>query len=183
LILLLPLPSSSTDLKPYSPLAQHGRDLYMREGCQSCHTQMVRVALKEELRYGPSSRDWEYQQDRPALWGQRRHGPDLQRVGGRYPDLWHYQHLVNPQIIAPGSIMPSYQRLVQSRVNRETVQQRHETLRKLGVAYGQDDPWVLYETEAKKIQETLAQAQIAVESDAEIIALIAYLQKLGTELK
>jgi cytochrome c oxidase cbb3-type subunit I/II len=144
---------------------------------------MVRTSLKEELRYGASSRGFEYQQDRPALWGQRRHGPDLHRVGGRYPDLWHYQHLVNPQIIAPGSIMPSYQRLTQTRVNREVVLQRHETLQKLGVAYGSEDPWILYETDAKKIQGALAQAQITLESDAEIIALIAYLQKLGTELK
>lgn len=183
LALLLPLPDQSTELKPYTPLAQHGRDIYMREGCHSCHTQVVRVALKEELRYGPASQLWEYQQDRPALWGQRRHGPDLYRIGGKYPHLWHYQHLVTPQTVAPGSLMPSYQRLVTSKVSRDEVNLRHATLKKLGVAYGPDDPWALYEAEAQKIRESLAQAQIAVDSDADIIALIAYLQKLGTDLK
>jgi cytochrome c oxidase cbb3-type subunit I/II len=183
LALLLPLPDQSTELKPYSVLAQHGRDIYMREGCQSCHTQVVRMALKEEMRYGPASQLWEYQQDRPALWGQRRHGPDLHRVGGKYPHLWQYQHLVTPQTVVPGSVMPSYQRLVKTKVNRADILLRHATLQKLGVAYGPEDPWPLYEAEALKIQESLAQAQIAVDPDAEIIALIAYLQKLGTDLK
>jgi cytochrome c oxidase cbb3-type subunit I/II len=183
LIQLLPLPDQTTELKPYTPLAQHGRDIYMREGCQSCHTQMVRVALKEELRYGSSSQIWEYQQDRPALWGQRRHGPDLHRVGGRYPHLWHYQHLVVPQTIAPGSVMPSYQRLVQNKVNRQEIMRRHTALKKLGVGYGPEDPLILYDAEARKIQESLAQAQIVVDPEAEIIALIAYLQVLGIEPK
>ncbi len=183
LVQLLPLPNQATELKPYSPLAQYGRDLYMREGCHSCHTQVVRMALKEELRYGVVSQIWEYQQDRPALWGQRRHGPDLLRIGGRYPHLWHYQHLITPQVIAPGSIMPSYQHLVKGRLNREDLVRRHAALKKLGVAYGAMDPLILYEAEAKKIQESLAQAQIMVEMDAEIIAMIAYLQKLGTEAK
>lgn len=183
LVQLLPLPNQATELKPYTPLAQHGRDLYMREGCQSCHTQVVRMALKEELRYGMASQIWEYQQDRPALWGQRRHGPDLLRIGGKYPHLWHYQHLVTPQVIAPGSIMPSYKRLVTDRVNRDEIVRRHISLKKMGVAYGPEDPLLLYDAEAKKIQESLVQAQIIVEADAEIIALIAYLQKLGTEVK
>jgi cytochrome c oxidase cbb3-type subunit I/II len=183
LLQLLPLPDQSTELKPYSPLAQSGRDIYLREGCQNCHTQSVRVSLKEELRYGPSSQLWEYQQDRPALWGQRRHGPDLHRVGGKYPHLWHYQHLITPQIIAPGSLMPAYPWLLTRKVDRQDVTRRHETLKKLGVAYGPEDPLPQYEAEAKKIQESLAQAQIMVDADAELIALIAYLQKLGSDAK
>ncbi|WP_141733024.1 cbb3-type cytochrome c oxidase subunit I [Oligoflexus tunisiensis] len=179
LIQLLPLPSPQTDLKPYTPLAQYGRDVYIREGCHSCHTQVVRMALKEELRFGPASQGWEYQQDRPALWGQRRYGPDLHRIGGRYPHLWHYQHLITPQTMTSGTPMPAYPWLLKKRVNFKALAIRHATLRKLGVRYGNEDPVLLYQEEAKKIQENLAQAQITVEAEADLIALIAYLQKLG----
>jgi cytochrome c oxidase cbb3-type subunit I/II len=180
---LLPLPSPETELKPYTPLAQYGRDVYMREGCHSCHTQVVRMALKEELRFGPASQGWEYQQDRPALWGQRRFGPDLHRIGGRFPDLWHYQHLITPQTMAPGTPMPAYPWLLTKQVDFEALALRHAALKKLGVGYGEEDPVALYRSEAKKLQESLAQAQITVDAEADLVALIAYLQKLGTDAK
>ncbi|HYX37090.1 MAG TPA: cbb3-type cytochrome c oxidase subunit I [Oligoflexus sp.] len=180
---LLPLPNQQTDLKPYSPLVQQGRDIYVREGCVSCHTQTVRMALKEELRYGHASQGWEFQQDRPALWGQRRHGPDLHRIGNKFPHLWHYQHLIDPQATTPGSLMPPYPWLAKRKVDLTVLPERQNALQKVGAVYGPGDPIELYQAEAKKIQESLAQAQIEVDAEAEIIALIAYLQKLGTEGK
>jgi len=182
-IQLLPLTQQAVEGQPYSPLALQGREIYRREGCVSCHTQSVRMALKEELRYGPASQSAEYHQDRPALWGQRRHGPDLHRIGGKYPHLWHYQHLISPQSTTPASLMPPYPWLAQKKVDLEELAGRQKALQKLGVAYGGEDPRALYLAEAQKIQESLLQAQIQVEADTEIIALIAYLQKLGIEVK
>ena len=173
-------------VKPYTPLELEGRDLYIREGCVGCHSQMIRPFRSETERYGEYSKAGEFVYDRPFLWGSKRTGPDLHRVGGKYPDAWHYSHMVDPRITSPGSIMPSYPWLAENQLDISTLEKKIRTLRKLGVPYEEG-----YEAraaadlqaQAEGIAEGLRNAKIEIAADREMIALIAYLQRLGTDIK
>ncbi|MCZ2104573.1 MAG: cytochrome-c oxidase, cbb3-type subunit II [Comamonadaceae bacterium] len=155
-------------LKPYTALQVVGRDIYVREGCNNCHSQMIRSLLHESLRYGPVSVAGEYVYDHPHLWGSKRTGPDLARVGGRYSDDWHAVHLHNPRAVVPESNMPAYPWLEKTRADSTTVQAHMRGLRTLGAPY---------------TDEEIAQAPAEVEGKTELQALIAYLQVLGIHRK
>jgi cytochrome c oxidase cbb3-type subunit I/II len=171
---------------PYTPLEVEGRDLYIREGCVGCHSQMVRPIRAETERYGDYSKPGEYVYDHPFLWGSKRTGPDLHRVGGKYPDSWHYLHMNDPAATSPGSLMPGYPWLTRTKLDASHIEGKVITLRRLGVPYPQG-----YETraaeemraQASKIADGLRKGGIDVEADREIVAMIAYLQRLGTDVK
>lgn len=152
-------------LKPYTALQLEGRDIYIREACNACHSQMVRPFRAETERYGHYSVAGEFVYDHPFLWGSKRTGPDLARVGGRYGDDWHYAHLMNPRDVVPESNMPGYPWLAKNLLDGEDTPAKMKALRKLGVPYTDED---------------IAGAQDAVQGKKEIEALIAYLQHLGT---
>ncbi len=175
-----------TSVKPYTPLELHGRDLYIREGCVGCHSQMVRPFRSETERYGDYSKAGEFVYDHPFLWGSKRTGPDLQRVGGRYPDAWHYRHMEDPESTSPGSIMPRYPWLIQRRLDTSKTARKIAVMRQLGVPYPEGyerQAFVDMSLQANAIVDNLAQADIAVAPDREIVALIAYLQRLGTDIQ
>jgi len=155
-------------LKPYSPLQLAGRDIYIREGCSNCHTQMIRPFRAETERYGHYSVAGEFVYDRPHLWGSKRTGPDLHRVGGRYSDEWHRVHLMNPRDIVPESNMPGYPWLAANPADDGAIQDKMRTLRKLGHPY---------------TDEEIAKAPDELKGKSEMDALIAYLQGMGTALK
>ena len=155
-------------LKPYTPLQLTGRDIYVREGCYNCHSQMVRPFRAEVERYGPYSVAGEFVYDRPFQWGSKRTGPDLHRVGGRYSDEWHRLHLINPRDLVPESNMPGYPWLTKAAANAEDIQAKLRALRFLGVAY---------------TDEQFAAAAKELQGKTEMDALIAYLQVLGTAQK
>ncbi len=162
----LTTPTENTTV--YSPLELMGRDLYIREGCSTCHSQQIRPLLAEVERYGPYSRAGEFVYDRPFLWGSKRTGPDLHRVGGKYSDEWQRLHLLDPRSVVPESIMPAYPWLAERPANeRGEVQQRLRGLRSLGHPY--DDA-------------TIEGAVAALEGKTELDAIVAYLQKLGTAI-
>lgn len=173
-------------VKPYTPLELTGRDIYISEGCNTCHSQMVRPFRSETARYGEYSKAGEFVFDHPFLWGSKRIGPDLHRVGGKYPNSWHFQHLLDPSAISPGSIMPRFVWLATEKADTEFLKSKISVMRTLGVPYPEgyeniasDD----YIAQAKKIVEDMKNAGIESEPDAKIIALIAYLQRLGTDIK
>jgi cytochrome c oxidase cbb3-type subunit I/II len=171
---------------PYTPLELMGRDLYIREGCNNCHTQMVRTYLPDTLRYGDASESWESSLDHPHLWGSKRTGPDLARVGGKYPDSWHFKHMIDPRSISPGSIMPNYSRLSLNSTDFSTLEAKMKTLKKLSVAYTDLDISNSEKSareQGKQIFERLKQDGINSEHDSELIAMIAYMQKLGRDKK
>ena len=141
-------PDQSEVIAPYTPLQVAGRDLYIREGCVTCHSQMVRPMRSETLRYGEWSRAYEYQWDRPFLLGSRRIGPDLHRVGGKYPDAWHFEHLRDPRSTSPGSIMPVYTWLHEQTVDPADVQASLRALKRVGTPYTDE--------EIERVPETLA---------------------------
>jgi len=175
-----------SSVKPYSVLELQGRDLYIREGCVNCHTQTVRPFRSETERYGEYSKAGEYVYDHPFLWGSKRTGPDLHRVGGKYSDAWHYNHLVDPTSMSPGSIMPSYPWLVEQKLDVSTTASKIRAMQTLGVPYpaGYDKAATEdLKIQAAKISAELKQNNIKVNSDKEIVALIAYLQRLGTDIK
>jgi cytochrome c oxidase cbb3-type subunit I/II len=172
------------EASPYSPLELAGRDIYRREGCYVCHTQMIRQLAEESLRYGPPSEAWESMYDHPFQWGSKRTGPDLARVGGKYPDLWHYRHMLDPRSTSQGSIMPSYAFLADSRLETARIPRVMRTMRKLGVPYDPadiDGAVAAAEAQAAGIAEGLAAEGETAAPDTELIALIAYLQKLGAD--
>jgi len=155
-------------LQPYNALQVAGRDVYLREGCYNCHSQMIRPMRAETLRYGPYSVAGESVWDHPFQWGSKRTGPDLARVGGRYNDEWHRVHLRNPRDLVPESNMPGYPWLEKTSVDGATIQRHMRALSKVGVPYTEDD---------------IANAPEEVKGKNESEALIAYLQGLGTALK
>jgi cytochrome c oxidase cbb3-type subunit I/II len=168
--------------QPYSPLELEGRDLYVREGCYNCHSQMIRPFRHETLRYGAYSRAEEYIYDHPFQWGSKRTGPDLHRVGGRYPNLWHYEHLRDPRSTSPGSNMPPYAFLKEARMDYGHTPAKMAALRKLGVPY--EDAEILGAagtalSQAQLIVDDLAGNDVTVDRESELVALIAYLQRLG----
>jgi cytochrome c oxidase cbb3-type subunit 2 len=155
-------------LKPYTPLQLTGRDIYIREGCYGCHSQMVRPFRAEVERYGPYSVAGEFVYDHPFQWGSKRTGPDLHRVGGRYSDDWHRIHLSNPRDVVPESNMPPYAFLAKSAANAEDIEAKLKALRTLGVPY---------------TDEQVAASRKDLSGKTEMDALIAYLQVLGTAVK
>lgn len=177
-------PETLAGVTPYSPLEIAGRDIYIREGCYTCHSQMIRPLRAEVLRYGEWTRAGEYAYDHPFLLGSRRAGPDLQRVGGKYPDAWHFEHMRDPRSTSPGSIMPRYPWLYERRYDPADIQASLRALRRVGVPYGEADiaaaPAAMQQ-QAQAIVGRLAQAGITTPTDREIVALIAYLQRLGKD--
>jgi cytochrome c oxidase cbb3-type subunit 2 len=155
-------------LQPLTALQLEGRDIYIREGCNVCHTQMIRPFRAETERYGHYSVAGEFVYDHPFVWGSKRTGPDLARVGGRYSDDWQRAHLYNPRDVVPQSVMPSYPWLFENKINAEVTPKKMTALRVVGVPYSDDD---------------IAGAQKAVEGKTEIEALVSYLQQLGTVIK
>ena len=173
-------------VKPYSPLELQGRDVYIREGCVNCHSQMIRPFRSETERYGEYSKAGEFVYDHPFLWGSKRTGPDLQREGGKYGNAWHYNHLFDPQTMSPGSIMPPYEWLVEQKLDTTTTRSKISAMRSLGVPYPagyENKANAILDQQAKLITADLNQNNIKVKSDKEIIAIIAYLQRLGTDIK
>jgi len=171
-------------VSPSTPLEVAGRDIYIREGCYVCHSQMVRPMRAELLRYGEWSRAGEYRYDHPFLLGSRRIGPDLARVGGKYPDAWHYEHMRDPRSTTPGSVMPTYSWLLSKRIDAGDVEASVRALRKVGVPYSEDDLATVAESiraQGETIVASLAGTGIETEPDVEIVALIAYLQRLGQD--
>jgi cytochrome c oxidase cbb3-type subunit I/II len=174
-------------VKPYTPLEVLGRDIYIREGCVGCHSQMVRPFRSETERYGEYSKAGEFVYDHPFLWGSKRSGPDLHRVGGKYSDAWHYHHMEDPGSMSPGSLMPRYPWLITQKLDTTSLPARLGALRKVGVPYesGYEHGTAQQELDAQAAQivANLKQGSIEAEPDREIIALIAYLQRLGTDIK
>ncbi|WP_316752287.1 cytochrome-c oxidase, cbb3-type subunit I [Pedobacter gandavensis] len=179
------IPTIST-VQPYSPLELQGRDLYIREGCVNCHSQMIRPFRSETERYGEYSKAGEFVYDHPHLWGSKRTGPDLQREGGKYGNTWHYNHMLDPQTMSPGSIMPPYEWLITQTLDTTTTISKINAMRTLGVPYPEGYEHKAnrdLDKQAKAIAADLRQNNIKVKDDKEIIALIAYLQRLGTDIK
>jgi cytochrome c oxidase cbb3-type subunit I/II len=173
-------------VQPYTPLELEGRDIYLREGCYNCHSQMIRPFRDEVARYGEYSKAGEFVYDHPFQWGSKRTGPDLHRVGGKYSDSWHYIHMLNPKNIEQKSIMPLYPWLFDDDVNTEYTVKRITLMRKLGVPYPEgyeDQVMADYEKQRDEIVARLAKDEIEANPNKEIIALIAYLQRLGTDIK
>lgn len=173
-------------VKPYTPLELHGRDIYIREGCVNCHTQMVRPFRSETERYGEYSKAGEYVYDHPFLWGSKRTGPDLQRVGGKYSNAWHYNHMLAPDAVSTGSIMPAYSWLFEQVIDKEQTAKKISALRTVGVPYEEGFEEIANEQLDKQAAEITANLKgdgIEVMPDTEIVALIAYLQRLGMDIK
>ena len=173
-------------VKPYTPLELEGRDLYIREGCNSCHSQLVRPFRSETERYGEYSKAGEYVYDHPFLWGSKRTGPDLHREGGKYPNLWHYHHMIDPRSMSPGSIMPPYPWLETNVLDVSNTAAKITALRRIGVPYpdGFEETAVKnLEAQAKEIALDLQKSGAAIDADKELVALIAYLQRLGKDIK
>ena len=188
-------------VKPYTPLELQGRDLYIREGCVSCHSQLIRPFRSEVERYGDYSKSGEYVYDHPFLWGSKRTGPDLHREGvpgkpfnGGRDDIWHFNHMYDPQSISPGSVMPRYQWLIKNTIDNSTIQDKMRTMVTLGVPYTDQeiaDAMQSIDAQSSKIEAKLltnpdikkafGSDTAAPLKDREIVALIAYLQRLGTD--
>lgn len=162
----LETPTENTEV--YSAVELTGRDIYIREGCSVCHTQQVRPLIAEVERYGPYSRSGEFVYDRPFLWGSKRTGPDLHRLGGKYSDRWHRVHLIDPRSVVPDSIMPAYPWLAETPASETgDIQKKMRVLERLGHPYSEDE---------------IANAPEALDGLTEMDALISYLQQLGTSM-
>lgn len=173
-------------VQPYTALELQGRDLYIKEGCVNCHSQTVRPFRSETARYGEYSKAGEFVYDHPFLWGSKRTGPDLHRIGGKYPNKWHFDHMLDPTITSPGSIMPAYPWLMTQTIDIQSTKKKMNALRILGVPYSDEDINRAEEdlkAQAQQIADDLAAQGAVVRADAEIIAMIAYLQRLGTDIK
>jgi cytochrome c oxidase cbb3-type subunit I/II len=176
-----------SSVKPYTPLELEGRDLYIREGCYTCHSQMIRPFRSETERYGEYSKAGEFVYDHPFQWGSKRTGPDLHRIGGKYPDSWHFNHMLDPRTMSPGSIMPAYPWLITDDLDMSLSAKKIDAMRTLGVPYAPEfaDELVYADMDAQaiKIVESLANDGIETDKNKEIVALIAYLQRMGTDIK
>ena len=159
------LETPAENARPYTPLQLIGRDIYIRENCAACHSQQIRPLMAEVKRYGPYSRAGEFVYDRPFLWGSKRTGPDLHRVGGKYSDAWHRVHFANPRAVVPESIMPAYPWLEARAANADRdIGERLRALRRVGHPYD---------------EETIEKAEDSLVGQSELDALIAYIQVLG----
>ena len=192
-------------VKPYSPLELEGRDIYISNGCVSCHSQMVRPFRSEVERYGEYSKAGEFVYDHPFLWGSKRTGPDLHRIGGKYNDNWHFNHMYDPQSTSPGSIMPAYQWIIRNELDKSNIEGKMRAMVRLGVPYTEEEIINAQQSmneQGEKIQENLYNdpdfaktyeddKKYALKNnlpfvemkDREIVALIAYLQRLGVDIK
>jgi cytochrome c oxidase cbb3-type subunit I/II len=174
-------------VRPLTALEVEGRDLYIREGCNNCHSQMIRPFRSETERYGEYSKAGEFVYDHPFLWGSKRTGPDLQRIGGKYNDAWHFNHMYDPRITSPGSIMPRYPWLFTDKLDYTLVSAKLNTLSIVGVPYSDgyiEGAAASLEEQANEIAANLnSDPNIEIAANAEIISLIAYLQRLGTDIK
>ena len=173
-------------VKPYTPLELEGRDIYIKEGCNACHSQMIRPFRSEVERYGDYSKAGEFVYDHPHLWGSKRTGPDLHRVGGKYPNSWHAMHMQDPQSTSPGSIMPAYPWLLTSALDYSRIEGKVAAMQSLGVPYEKgyaERAETDLIAQAQEISEGLQQSGFDIAPDREIMALIAYLQRLGTDIK
>ena len=175
-----------TSVTPYTSLELEGRDLYIKEGCNNCHSQMIRPFRSETARYGEYSKAGEFVYDHPFLLGSKRTGPDLHRIGGKYPDSWHYNHMLDPELTSAGSIMPPYPHLFENKLDISLSAKKIAAMRTLGVPYPlgfETNIDADMKAQADQIVANLAKDNIKVASDKEIVALIAYLQRLGTDIK
>ncbi len=182
-----------TSVKPYTPLELEGRDIYIREGCNNCHSQMIRPFRSEVERYGEYSKAGEFVYDFPFLWGSKRTGPDVHRIGGKYNDNWHFNHMMDPRTTSPGSIMPQYPWLIKNDLDISQTVNKINAMVTLGVPYSQfelDKAVYLLKNQAKEIENNLRQDPEFVKNygdahieNKEIVAIIAYLQRLGTDIK
>ena len=173
-------------VKPYTPLELQGRDIYVREGCYTCHSQMVRPFRDEVKRYGEYSKAGEFVYDHPFQWGSKRTGPDLARVGGKYPDSWHYNHMYEPSSMTDGSIMPRYIWLLDDKIDTSSTPAKIRAMRTLGVPYPEGYDKIANRDlmrQADSIAANLKKDKIETASNKEIIAMIAYLQRLGKDIK
>lgn len=173
-------------VKPYTPLELQGRDIYIREGCYTCHSQMIRPFRDEVARYGEYSKAGEFVYDHPFQWGSKRTGPDLAREGGKYPDSWHYNHLYDPRSMSPGSIMPQYVWLLDNKLDTASTPAKIRAMKTLGVPYPDNYDKVAnidLVRQADSIANNLKKDKIETPANAEVIALIAYLQRIGRDIK
>ncbi|HEX7071803.1 MAG TPA: cytochrome-c oxidase, cbb3-type subunit II [Rhodothermales bacterium] len=175
------------NVAPFTPLEVAGRDIYIREGCNNCHSQMVRPFRDEIQRYGPYTRAGETVYEHPFLWGSKRTGPDLGRVGGKYPHLWHVRHMEDPRSTSPRSLMPPYPWLLEKSLRTDNLPAKLAALRKVGVPYADDQIDSADEaarTQAREIaSEIVSQGGPVGLADREIVALVAFLQRLGTDYR
>jgi cytochrome c oxidase cbb3-type subunit I/II len=178
------VPATGAAQKPYTPLELQGRDIYVREGCYVCHSQMIRPMLAEYQRYGEASRAEEFIYDHPFQWGSKRTGPDLQREGGKYPNLWHYSHLMDPRSTSPGSNMPTYKWLASGHIDVGLAARKLALMQKLGVPYTNadiDGVEASQRAQAETLVFDLATSGVQVDWNSELVAMIAYLQRLGRD--
>ena len=174
--------ATASATKPYAPLELEGRDIYIREGCYTCHSQMIRPFRWETMRYGEVSTLEDSAWDHPFQWGSKRTGPDLAREGGKYPNLWHYRHFLDPRSVSPGSNMPSYAWLAEGKVDFDATESKVRAMRSIGVPYSVEDIHKAGEdarAHAEMIAADLAANGAKVDADTEMVALIAYMQRLG----
>ncbi|MBH1989111.1 MAG: cytochrome-c oxidase, cbb3-type subunit I [Myxococcaceae bacterium] len=170
-------------IRPYTALELHGRDIYVREGCYNCHSQMIRPFQDEEMRYGAHAKLTDFIFDHPFQWGSKRTGPDLQRVGKKYPNIWHFYHMQDPRAISPGSNMPSYDWLSEQKVDFSLSPIQMNAMKHVGVPYSEAEVLnaeISAQSDAKALANALQEEGASLDYDAEMIALIAYLQSLGT---
>ncbi len=173
-------------VKPYTPLELQGRDIYIREGCYTCHSQMIRPFRDEVARYGEYSKAGEFVYDHPFQWGSKRTGPDLARIGGKYPDSWHYNHMDDPTTMSPGSVMPAYTWLLDDALDTSSTPAKIRAMQTLGVPYPEGFDKIANAAlteQAEAIAGRLKKDKIETPANKEIIALIAYLQRMGTDIK
>lgn len=175
-----------TSVKPYTPLELQGRDLYISNGCYVCHSQMIRPFRDEVARYGEYSKAGEFVYDHPFQWGSKRTGPDLARIGNKYPDSWHYNHMLEPQSMSPGSIMPAYAWMLDDPIDTASTPAKIRAMQRLGVPYPAGYDQVANRDlmqQAETIRTKLAADKIKTPANREIVAMIAYLQRMGTDIK
>ena len=175
-----------SSVKPYTPLELQGRDLYISNGCYVCHSQMIRPFRDEVARYGEYSKAGEFVYDHPFQWGSKRTGPDLARIGNKYPDSWHYNHMLEAQSMSPGSIMPSYAWMLDDPIDTASTPAKIRAMQRLGVPYAEGYDQVANADlmkQAETIRTKLAGDKIKTPANREIIAMIAYLQRMGTDIK
>lgn len=173
-------------VKPYTPLELQGRDIYIREGCYTCHSQMIRPFRDEVARYGEYSKAGEFVYDHPFQWGSKRTGPDLARIGGKYPDSWHYNHMYDPRSMSPGSLMPQYVWLLDNALDTASTPAKIRAMQTLGVPYPDGYDQIANRDlmhQADSITANLKKDKIETPPNAEIVALIAYLQRMGRDIK
>lgn len=175
-----------TSVQPYTPLELEGRDIYVKEGCYTCHSQMIRPFRFETARYGEYSKSGEFVYDRPFQWGSKRLGPDLHRIGGKYNNAWHYYHMMEPEKMSPGSVMPLYPHMAENEIDTSLTVKKINLMTAMGVPYSSGyENFVMrdYDKQAFDIVNDLKNSGIEVGANKEIVAMIAYLQRLGTDIK